>query len=247
MNFPGPTAYSVPGFGHRREHPRRQSLDVRRGVRRDLDELALHHRHRALIVLHRARADEREDVVVARLLHRVALVEDLRVVVLEHEPAPVDPAEAVAELDERVDRTVDAGRRYRDDTRLVGDDTDRDRRVGDTPVGGCRARDCRIRTRPRACRPCRCHRRDRRRSWSGQPRRSPPRRPPADRSRVIRRPRQETTWRREVPRPETSADPPKCHPAARPFAWDRLRGIDDPGSRSESFLRFERGATHRLA
>ncbi len=100
---------------HRGEHPRRQALDVRGGVARDLDELALDHRHRALVVLHGTRADEREDVVFARLLHRFALVEDLRVVVPQHEPAAVDPAEAVTELDERFDRSVDAGRRDGDD------------------------------------------------------------------------------------------------------------------------------------
>ena len=124
------------GVRHGCEHPRRQPLDVGGGVRSDLDQPALHHRQRALIVLYRARADQREDVVVARLLHRFALVEDLRVVVLQHELAPVDPAETVAELDERVDRPVDAGGGHRDDTRLVGDDPDRDRRVRHAPVGG---------------------------------------------------------------------------------------------------------------
>ena len=161
MNFPGPTAYSVPGFGTGENTRGDSPLTYVAVYAATSTRLALHHRHRALIVLHRARADEREDVVVARLLHRVALVEDLRVVVLEHEPAPVDPAQAVAELHERVDRTVDTGRRHGDDTRLVGDDTDRDRRVGDTPVGGAVRRTAASRTPASSVPTLPCHRRDR--------------------------------------------------------------------------------------
>src|SRR5207237_2140703 len=117
------------GIRDRLEHARRKTLDVGGGVGGDLDELALHHRHRTGIVNYGTRTDQREDVVLAGLLHRVGLIEDLRVVVLEYQLTPVDPAQAVAELNEGLDRTVDTGCRNRDHSRLVGDDTDGDGRV----------------------------------------------------------------------------------------------------------------------
>src|SRR5207244_11728498 len=105
-----------------------------------LDELALHHRHRAGIVDYGTRTDQSEDVVLAGLLHRVGLIEDLRVVVLEYQPAPVDPAQAVAELNEGLDRAVDTGGWNRDHPGLVGDDTDGDARVGDPLLSGTTGR-----------------------------------------------------------------------------------------------------------
>ena len=135
MNFAAPTWIRRARIGRGLEHARREPLDVRGGVGGDLDQLALHHRDRAGFVFDRARPDQREDVVLARPLHGVALVQDLRVVVHEHQPASVDPAEAVAELDEGLDRAVDARGRHRDDAALVGDHADLDRGVGDTLVG----------------------------------------------------------------------------------------------------------------